>query len=336
MKHTDQPRIVPWDPFSAVPSMRRWLWLLFAIVICGLQGPDFVRSLRPTPPENGDFVQDWLSAKNYVDGLPIYAGHDVSFPKHLNLRAVKRGDQIDANTDAVLNIEVNAHPPTSVLLVLPLAALSYPDATLVWNLLSLIALGASCLILIRQLRLAATPWCLIPVVTVLLVCSPFRQQMGQGQWNLILLLLLVGVWACARSGRDVWAGVLLGLAMTIKLVPGFLLLYFLLGRRWRVVFSGTVSALAITLLTAIVLGPETADHVRHGNRTYRQRVRYILDEFVAHGHVSQVIRAGSRGRADRFALAQPVACPIRWTRGLSRVHGVLGPSGSSREIAGPT
>src|SRR5262249_41704014 len=71
------------------------------------------------------------------------------------------------------------------------------------------------------------------------------------------LLLLTGVWAAERSGRDALAGTLLGLAVAIKLFPCFLFLHLVLARRWKVIWSGLVSLLAVVGLTAAVLGPSS-------------------------------------------------------------------------------
>src|SRR5262249_20004743 len=152
-------------------------------------------------------------------------------------------------------IAVNAHPPSSVLLALPLAALDYPDAFLVWSLLSLAALGVSAWLVARQLSLPILPETVAALIALLLVCTPFRAQMGEGQMNLILLLLIVGAWAADRSGRQTPAGVLLGVAVAIKLFPAFLALYFLVQRRWRVLAAAALSFAAIIGVTAAVFGP---------------------------------------------------------------------------------
>src|SRR5262249_28940655 len=84
-----------------------------------------------------------------------------------------------------------------------------------------------------------------------------RQQVNQGQLNLILLLLLTGTWGAQRRDRPGWAGVLLGAATAIKLFPGFLFLYFVLQRQWKGVMSGVISLAVFTGLTVSILGWET-------------------------------------------------------------------------------
>jgi len=222
------------------------VWGVIALLVVLWQGRDFIHSLRPAG--QCDFVQEWASARNLFEGHPIYEDQEVSLARHLGFHR-----NPDDPTDRFF-LRYNAHPPTSVLLGVPLAWLDYPDATLAWNLISLAALAVSLWLMNRGLHVTASPWALLPLVTFLLLCGPFRQQVIQGQLNLVLLLLLTGTWAADRSGRPLLAGTLLGAATAIKLFPGFLVLYLLLRRDWRAVAAAAVSFTILTGLTAGVLG----------------------------------------------------------------------------------
>lgn len=235
------------DPFGRWTVRRRWLWASLTVFVCIWQGPGFVTSLRPPRTAVLDFFGEWASARNLVNDLPIYEHLDGTVERYLGWKR---------DPGARWYWQLNSHPPSSVLLAVPLAWLDYPDAFLAWNLLSLAALAASIWIVVRQLRIAFSPWSLLPVVTLLLVCNPLRHQVFQGQLNLVLLLLLTGTWAAARSGRSACAGVLLAAATTIKIFPGFLFVYFLLRRRWEAVAAGTVGLISITVVTAAIVGPQ--------------------------------------------------------------------------------
>ena len=144
-----------------------------------------------------------------------------------------------------------------MLLLTPFGYLDYPDAVLVWNALSLLMLSASLWLIVRAENLSFPGWGIFPLVTVLLLCNPLRQQVNLGQLNLALLLLFVGIWIAARSERADLAGILLGLATGLKLFPGFLFVYFALRRQWRIVFTGVVTLVLLTVITAMSLGIET-------------------------------------------------------------------------------
>jgi hypothetical protein len=192
-----------------------------------------------------DFFQEWASARNFLEGLPIYTNHRVTIPRYLG----RPGS--DAND---LFVEVNAHPPTSLVLAIPFGTLPYRDALLVWNLLSLAMMIASLVLVWRGLGIPFRPWSIFPVSALTLFCFPLLLHIHFGQLSLLILLLLTGVWAADRSDRPRLAGVLLGAAVTIKLFPGVLFLYFIARKRWRVVESGLLSIASITTLTGLILG----------------------------------------------------------------------------------
>ena len=239
-----------WDPLAAWPSARRWMWAALAVLVSLTQGPGFVRSLTPAAGESVDFFQEWASARNFLDGAPIYTDLEVSAARYLGRRS-RSGEGV--------MVSKNAHPPASVLLAVPFGLLDYPRATLIWNLLSLAAFAVSLVLLARELGLRPPPWAILPAITLLLICNPFRQQVNQGQFNLLLLLLMTGVWTAERSGRSALAGTLLGAATAFKLFPGFFFLYFLLRRRWTVVASGLAAIAILSLVSVAVLGQETYD-----------------------------------------------------------------------------
>jgi hypothetical protein len=175
----------------------------------------------------------------------------------MGLRVHDGGAEDADGTPVKVTLEVNAHPPASVLIALPFAALSYSNATLVWNLLSLAALAISLWLIARALNFEFTAWSIFPVVALLLLCSPFREQISQGQLNLVLLLLITAAWVASRTRYDAMAGLMLGLATAVKLFPGFLFLYFVIQRRWKVVWSGIAAFLGVTALTVAVFGSDT-------------------------------------------------------------------------------
>jgi hypothetical protein len=220
------------------PDRKLWIpivWNLVALAACVPQFPSFVRNLRPRPEEMPDFYQEWASARNYFEGMPIYSPHSISSLRYSEALHLPPGSSLHGL------MEYNAHPPTSVLLALPLARLDFSDAFFAWSLLSLLALLASILLMARQCPHSLSWWAILPVTALLLWCSPFRQQIIMGQLNLLLLFLLTAAWAAYRSERLWTAGILLGCATAIKLVPGFLFLYFVVRRQWRPIVGGNRS-----------------------------------------------------------------------------------------------
>jgi hypothetical protein len=237
------------------PLWQRLLWVVLAVLVCWHESAAFLADLRPPRDHPRDFFQEWASARNYLTGLPIYLPQLESYRRHLGY------DQPPPDL-----LPYNAHPPTLVLLALPFARLDYPDAVLVWNLLSLLALVVSVAWVVRGLRIPWSWWAVFPVVTLLMLCDPFRQQMIQGQLNLVLALLITAAWRDGRRGRDGRAGVWLGVATAVKLFPGFLLAHAAWRGRFRTAAAGTATVLLLTALTVGVLGTEA----------YRDYARVVL------------------------------------------------------------
>ena len=235
-----------WDPLSTWPKESRWIWLTIAGWVLVLRGPAFFDTLQlANPPRTlPDFFQEYAAARNWLDGRRIYEDHHDAAPRVV-------GVSLDDRRALVF---VNAHPPTSVVVAIPFAKLAFADAFLTWNLVSLGALAASLWIVQRQLRIPISPWSAGPVVALVMLCFPLWEQCRLGQLKLILMLLVTGTWAAERSGRPWLAGILLGAAAAIKLFPAFLLVYYALRGRWRVVSAGILTVGALTALTAAVLG----------------------------------------------------------------------------------
>jgi hypothetical protein len=227
--------------------------MLLSGIVCWWRGPSYRRVFEVEfyPPSSGlflpDFFQKWAAACNRLHGLPIYTSQGITLEKYLGW---------GHNPNDRFFIEFNAHPPTAVLLGMPFAGLPFADAFALWNVFSLVFLAASIGLIVRQLALPFSLWDVLPAITLLLLCYPFWHQMVHGQLNLLLLLLLTGAWAADRKGHPHGAGTLVGLATAIKLFPGFIFVYFLLRREWEAARTGLLALVGITVLTALVLGPD--------------------------------------------------------------------------------
>jgi hypothetical protein len=222
-----------------------WLWAVAATMMFILQLP--MLAAVPWAPREivSDFFQDWASARNLLNGLPIYTEHTETIPRY-----------VGAVDPICYRNLVNAHPPTSVLLYLPVAPLDYRSALLAWNLAGLAMLAASLGIVRRELRLPVPWWSVLAATGLLLLSGPLVRQLIHGQLNLVLLLLITLAWAAERSGGSARAGALIGAATAIKLFPGFLFLYFLVRRQWSALIAGALTLAVLSGLTAALLGPE--------------------------------------------------------------------------------
>lgn len=212
-------------------------------VVLGMT-PAWLGRLAPDPARPTDFFQDWASARNLLQGRPVYTHQAETLRDYLGLE-----------TAGGVNVSYNAHPPTSILLALPLAGLDYVAAGWWWNVLSLALLAGALALIARELGWRPAPAALPFAPALLLLWVPLWLHVVQGQLGLVLLALLAGAWAAGRRGRDGLCGALLGVAATIKLFPVLLLGYLALRGRWRGVVAGLAAGLAVTALTALITGP---------------------------------------------------------------------------------
>ncbi len=209
----------------------------------------WIDSLTPNIQEElTDFVQEWASARNWQTGQPVYDPLPKSIETHLGVKTPPEEESY---------IVYNAHPPTSVLLSLPLGRLQYEQAVYVWHALSAIAL-AGCIYFIFSGLSWRWHWdFLLPLLAVFSIYNPLRQQFNQGQWNTILLFLLCWAWWLLRKKDSLWAGVTIGLAVCIKLFPLIFVLFFLIWGFKRALLGSLVTILVIVLATIQILGLAT-------------------------------------------------------------------------------
>lgn len=227
------------------PGSRRWRRLglgacALVVVACSLL---YAAMLAGPIEYRGDLLQDWASGRNYLAGMPVYASLSRSVLHHTG--------------ESYRGLPVNAHPPAAVLVFLPFAGLEYPTAYRSWVVLSLVLLGLATWGITRELGLSA--WTLLPVAAVLLAGRPLEEEVVQGQFNALLVALVAAAWVLDRRGRPLASGLLVGLATAIKLLPGFLALYFV-GRRSVRGLAGVVLGFVLLDVAALaVLGRDPFD-----------------------------------------------------------------------------
>jgi hypothetical protein len=104
---------------------------------------------------------------------------------------------------------------------------------------------------------ARLPWWGELVIAAALVgWYPFYWDLIFGQLMVLLLALLAGAWLALRSGRSVLGGVLVGLAVLVKLIPWPLFLLLVLRRDWRALGASIATALLGYAATGWAMGPD--------------------------------------------------------------------------------
>jgi hypothetical protein len=152
------------------------------------------------------------------------------------------------------------YPPPIALLLQPLHG--YITTWWVWAGVSLLAWVAALALLLRELsselheRVPPAWWPLL--LAELIAFTPVLSHFFWGQTQLQLLLLLVISWMFLRRGRDVPAGIVLGVAIAIKIFPLLLFVPLFARQRWRCLIAATLSAAAVLALSYTIVGWDQA------------------------------------------------------------------------------
>lgn len=225
--------------------LRITLWAAAAVGVSVWLGPSGVSIFRPPPEVFPDFSQEWLSARNYWTGHPIYEPQEKALLRHTGL--VPTG----------FMLPWNAHPPVALLLALPFGLFTdYQTAHLAWNLATFPLLILAVVLVIRELEIPFPVWSIFPTVVLGLAFHPLFSQLAQGQLNFLLFFCIVAAWVADRHDQPGLAGVALGLAVGIKIIPGFLFIYFFFARRWQAILTGLLTVAAVNAAAWAVFGTD--------------------------------------------------------------------------------
>lgn len=194
-------------------------------------------------------------------------------------------DARDAEAEQRLEQRVHPflYPPPSLLVLAPLALVSYDTARTALLILNH-ALFLALVLLLSRPREWRGLADLFPFV-YLLVFEPVRTTIALGQLNLLALALVVLAWEALRRGRSPSAVALpLSIAIVVKTYPVLLLAPLVAYRRWREV-RWTLALLAGALVLAVL----------------------VLPASVWRDWVEQVLPSGGYGRSPRglFSPAAP-------------------------------
>src|SRR3984885_1974411 len=179
-----------------------------------------------------------MGGRGWLDGRPLYRG-DVLF-----------------HTPIGLNLPFT-YPPLAAIMFCPFAWLHMPAASVAITLLTLVLLVVSTVIVLTRLDVWNTstllpgPAWLRRLWLAIVIVAPasiwlelISSNFDFGQINVVLMTLVI---ADCVPRRTPWPrGLLLGLGIALKLTPAVFLLYFLLRRDRRAVFTSLASFAAAT------------------------------------------------------------------------------------------
>ncbi len=286
---------------SAWPPHRILLWCVLASATVAWQEQNWRKAVYPAPNYYWDFLQEWLSARSFFAGSPVYS-------PQVEAMFVHTGERPEHGADLLF---WNGHPPASILLALPFGRLSYPDAHFAWAMMMMVLFLLGLAVALRLREQSFSAFDLLPLFALLAVSYPLLQQTIQGQMNGLLVFLAVIAWWADRRDNQWLAGACIGAAAAFKLFPAFLFLYWLMQRKWKALVAGLVAFLLLNAAACALFGFEAF-------RTYcSEVVPSVIRYRGSWGNLSLSglwLRLFNPEELEQVALLPSMAAVIPWIR----------------------
>ncbi len=237
-----------------------------------------------------------MGGRAWLDGNPLYAD-GATFP-----------------TQAGLDLPFT-YPPLAAVVFAPFAWLSLPTAGVAITMTTLLLLIASTVVVLTRLQVwPDSRWTSDPawlrrcflaaalVTPAILYLEPIRSNFDFGQINVVLMTLVI---ADCVPRRTPWPrGLLLGVAIALKLTPAVFLLYFLLRRDRRALLTATASAVVATLAGFALAWHDSVEYWTH---TVRNTDRIGAATLNTNQNIAGALARLGIGEDQQFVL-WTVAC----------------------------
>ncbi len=225
-------------------SVRLVLWILIVLAGAEFIGRGPVRFLL-IPTEWNDLSQNYAASRLWLKGQsPADPRNFVSLWKQ------ESGSRLD-----LTDIRTHLAPPLGGLVVMaPIAAFHLKTAKLLWLAVLLIAFASA----VWALALAAgMHWGeprTLAFIAGCLALAPFQTGIANANTTILIVgLCTVAIWQATKQ-HDVTAGILFGIACSMKpQIGSFLVLYYLLRQRWQLFATSVLTTTGLFTVAALYL-----------------------------------------------------------------------------------
>lgn len=166
------------------------------------------------------------------------------------------------NPYLMLGQDIVRNPPPALLLFMLLPLFPIQLSQIIWFILSLIIFIISSYFLFKTLAeldkdkfLNPRNWRLwLPYLSLAFIFFPFRYNLGSGQVNNILFLLIVSAFYLSLHKKWGLSALSLALAIVLKITPTFLLYTLLVQKKIHLVLLTSIWVIIISAITTLLLG----------------------------------------------------------------------------------
>jgi len=303
---------------------------------------DFISEIGRRLPE--DFIRNSiiaagvtiLLAQAFICVLPLFYGIRDLHQDYLMGLAIRHGENPYQNVkelwDRYFNSQyrgsldhISPHTPVMAFIFVPLSYLPLWFVSLIWYLLSVFSVWIGVGI---ALRLTNQSLNLRPIIISLFAISlAGRHELMMGQVNSFIFLLMVLCYRFIEEGKSVYAGICLGITLTLKFFGWPILFFLIMHKNYRVV---VVSLLVPLFAYSTLLFYDNGDLIQ----SYFEDVVIDVDQYYAGSMgdlslMSMLVKMQTRHQIERvrgyhFKVALPgknlvpVEPSLRWQ---SRIFG---------------
>ena len=200
-----------------------------------------------------DFISPYIQTRAWMKGMDPYSPWNLValWPREAEQFTFLRTDLADGSLVLKRGIPT-AYPPTSFVLLAPVAWLPWKVAHPVWLGISLLGFGLTVWALISLMDFQWQEKRTYLFVALALALAPFHTGLAAGSIVIVTVgLCALAVWAMQQQW-NVAAGVLFGVGIGLKPQIGLpFLVYYLLRRRWGAV-TASLTVVAILTATAVL------------------------------------------------------------------------------------
>jgi hypothetical protein len=219
-----------------------WILLFLSAAEFVVRGP--VRFLSWVAEWN-DLSQNYGASKLWLHGQsPSDPNNFVALWKH------EVGSRLD-----LTDIRTHLAPPLGGLVVMaPIAVFPWKVAKILWLIVLLISFVATVWALTRTAGFRWGDTRTLAFVAACLALAPFQTGIASGNQTILVVgLCMVAIWA-AQNHHDIAAGILFGMACSMKpQIGAFLVLYYLVRRRWQLFVTALGTTMGLVLVVVLYL-----------------------------------------------------------------------------------
>lgn len=221
---------VVYDAINSRYTYKISIILLFLLVV-GLFIQTMGKALRP---DGYDFTTYYLSARALIEGTNPYQNSSI-FPY--------------------------IYPLSFAFFITPLALFSHETASVIWFLLSILALfGAGKLIylLLNQegYKIDKNKLPILTLILLVVLITPVQNNLLNGQVNIVLLFLCAAFFYYLSLKKIIVASIFLAMGISIKLVPGLLIILLIFRKQYKAVFLTLLLTVLFLLIPVLFTGKQ--------------------------------------------------------------------------------